>query len=116
MKIITVTLNPAYDVHYTVDSFRPFEENYASGAVCDCGGKGINISKMLNTLSVPNSAYIALGSKNASFFSDYLKTFPSDCRIFYTDGSIRENITLRSPGMPGHIKYSEMELAHLLVS
>jgi len=42
-KIITLTLNPAYDVHCEVESFRPFHENYVKRVQTEAGGKGVNI-------------------------------------------------------------------------
>lgn len=97
MKIITVTANPAYDVHCTVQAFAPFRENYADSVIRSCGGKGINISKMLNTLSVPNEVCIILGRENCAVFDSCLKDFR--CMKFYSDSPIRENITIHSEGM-----------------
>ena len=96
MNIITVTLNPAYDIHCTVTDFVPFAENYAEAVSRSCGGKGINISKMLNELSVSNEACIVLGRENAAYFEEYLKNYRG--KKFYTNGAIRENITVHSPG------------------
>ena len=95
MNIITVTLNPAYDIHCTVTDFVPFAENYAEAVSRSCGGKGINISKMLNELSVSNEACVVLGRENAAYFEEYLKNYR--CKKFYTNGAIRENITVHSP-------------------
>ena len=96
MNIITVTPNPAYDIHCTVTDFAPFAENYADSVFRMCGGKGINISKMLNEISVSNEACIVLGRENAAYFEEFLKNYR--CKKFYTDGGIRENITVHSPG------------------
>jgi len=47
MKILTITLNPAFDLHYYVDIYRPYRESYAKDFECNVGGKGINISRAL---------------------------------------------------------------------
>ena len=46
-KIITITLNPAYDLHYAMNSFEIRKENYVKDVICDAGGKGVNISRAL---------------------------------------------------------------------
>lgn len=97
MKIFTVTLNPAYDVHYNIDNFHPYAENYVSSANTDCGGKGINISSLLNTLGIENTPYVVLGSENGEAFEAFLKTNMPSAEIFRTNGRIRENITIHSP-------------------
>ena len=93
-KIITVTLNPAFDLHYDLDSFIPQRENYVNAVVCDAGGKGINISRALKFNGVENTAYVILGRENCAQFehdltADGLRYYP-----LYVDGRIRENITL----------------------
>lgn len=40
MKIITLTLNPAFDVHCSCDNFRPYHESIAKITTKDAGGKG----------------------------------------------------------------------------
>ena len=47
MKVYTVTLNPAYDVHATVDGFAAEKENFATVLSRDAGGKGVNVSRAL---------------------------------------------------------------------
>ena len=44
MKIITLTLNPAIDVHCHADSFQLYRESVADVTERDAGGKGINMS------------------------------------------------------------------------
>ena len=61
-KILTVTLNPAFDLHLTMDAFFPECENYAHASRTDAGGKGVNISRVLTALGVPNEALVVLGT------------------------------------------------------
>lgn len=93
-KIITVTLNPAFDLHYAMESFEAGKENYVTRATCDAGGKGINISRALTVGGVENTAYVILGRENAPQFEQELHR---DGLVFiplYTEGRIRENITV----------------------
>lgn len=47
MKIYTITLNPAYDVHAYAETFAPFHENLADVTSREAGGKGVNLSRAL---------------------------------------------------------------------
>ena len=40
MKIVTLTLNPAIDVHCYTEQFQPYRENLATITSRDIGGKG----------------------------------------------------------------------------
>ena len=52
MKIITLTLNPAFDIHCNVPNFAPYHENLADVMSNDAGGKGVNISRALTVNGV----------------------------------------------------------------
>lgn len=96
MNIITLTLNPAIDVHCYSEEFVPFSENLFDVTSADAGGKGINISRALNVGSVKNTAVVVVGDENGD---DFLKKL-ADEHILYKEikvsGRIRENITLHS--------------------
>ena len=96
MNILTLTLNPAIDVHCYSDEFMPFSENLFDVTSNDAGGKGINISRALNVANVKNTAIVVVGTDNGD---DFLKKL-SDEKIIYKEikvsGRIRENITLHT--------------------
>ncbi len=90
--IFTLTLNPAFDLHYEMDEFLPEAENYVKRATKSSGGKGINVSKALSVLGSENRAFAVLGSENSA---EFLKELPElDLSIIETEGRIRENITI----------------------
>ena len=93
-KIITITLNPAFDLHYAMDKFEARKENYVTSATCDAGGKGINISRALTVNGIENTAYVILGKENAAQFEQNLRDDKIEFIPLYTEGRIRENITL----------------------
>ena len=68
MRIITLTLNPAFDLHCHAPQFAAEREN----AVCllsrDAGGKGINISRALHSNGLPSQALVVTGIENAADF------------------------------------------------
>ena len=92
--IITLTLNPAYDVHGQLDEFTPEKENLVQEITRQIGGKGINTSRALTENGIKNHAFVLLGNENAEPFLTDLTRFLPDCRTFLTEGRIRENITL----------------------
>lgn len=96
MNLITLTLNPAIDVHCQSDTFLPFHENLAEITSRDLGGKGINISRALCANGVLNTAVILVGRDNDTEFQKGLKAQLSQTKYFAAEGSVRENITLHS--------------------
>ena len=93
-QIRTVTLNPAFDLHYYMEQFEAKHENYVQEIQCDAGGKGINISRALTVNGVENTAYVILGEENGATFEAQLRRDGLTFVPLYTDGRIRENITL----------------------
>ena len=93
-SIKTVTLNPAFDLHYYMESFEAKKENYVQSILCDAGGKGINISRALTVNDVKNTAYVILGDENGAAFEAQLTRDGLTYVPLYTKGRIRENVTL----------------------
>lgn len=96
MNLITLTLNPAIDVHCQTDTFVPFHENLAEVTSRDLGGKGINISRALYANSVFSIPVIVVGKESYAEFQEGLNHQLSAPAFFMAEGSVRENITLHS--------------------
>ncbi len=94
MKVVTLTLNPALDIHYCLDNFKPFSENYANSVSKSAGGKGINVSRALSMLDVENKAVVILGNESDQEFKDLLSKSDISYEAVYCDAKIRENVTL----------------------
>ena len=60
MKIITLTLNPAFDVHCHVENFSLYHEHLAKITDRDASGKGINISRALKACDTESLALMVL--------------------------------------------------------
>ncbi len=97
-RIFTVTLNPAFDLHYQMEHFEAEKENYVQGILCDAGGKGINISRALKVNGMDSTAYVILGEENGGSFEAGLRRDGLHYVPLYTPGRIRENITLHPEG------------------
>lgn len=100
MKIYTITLNPAYDIHAYAEHFAPYHENLANVTSRDAGGKGVNLSRALTSGGVKNTAVVVLGRENAAEFKESLAEFGQDCLYFERSGRIRENLTLHCGDSP----------------
>ncbi|MBQ9083598.1 MAG: 1-phosphofructokinase, partial [Clostridia bacterium] len=66
MQIFTLTLNPAFDIHYELDTLTLGAEQYARRVMREAGGKGINTSRALTVNGVENTAFAVLGADNAA--------------------------------------------------
>ena len=91
MKIYTLTLNPAYDVHAFARSLSLHCENLAEIQSREAGGKGVNISRALCNGQIPNTAIIVLGKENGDEFKNAISAL--DCVLLEKEGRIRENLT-----------------------
>ncbi|MBR4864977.1 MAG: hexose kinase [Oscillospiraceae bacterium] len=100
MKIYTLTLNPAYDVHATSENFEAYHESLAHIESREAGGKGVNISRALANAEIPNTAVIVLGKENAGDFKAALAQLDFGCLLLEKEGRIRENLTLHTAGKP----------------
>lgn len=96
-RIVTITLNPAFDVHCTIENFVPYGENYASDKLTSIGGKGINVSRALNTFNIENEAVCVLGTENGEAFLKDAVLEGLNILPIYANGSIRENLTVHVP-------------------
>ncbi len=111
-QIKTVTLNPAFDLHYYMESFEAKKENYVQSVVCDAGGKGVNISRALTVNGTYNTAYLILGDENGAAFEAQLRRDGLNFVPLYTEGRIRENVTLH----PANDKETRISLDTFSVS
>ncbi len=105
MKIRTLTLNPAFDIHCEVENLQLHRENYVTSAVKHAGGKGINISRALTNFGVENQAYCVVGSSGGDEFIKMLHQDGIACKVIKAEGKIRENITLHSGGKETRISF-----------
>ena len=96
MKIITITLSPAFDIHCHIKAFLPYHENLATVLSRDAGGKGINISRALTRNGVENTAVVVLGEENATDFCQCLAQDNIRIKKISVPGRIRENITIHT--------------------
>ena len=100
MKIVTLTLNPAFDVHCSAENFKPYHESIVKITSKEAGGKGVNISRALQAKGVDNLAVVIVGTDNGEEFVNALKKDGLNVAPVFVEGWIRENITLHETENP----------------
>lgn len=92
--IYTVTLNPAIDKTIVIDEYKKGEVNRSLDSRKDVGGKGINVSKVLNTFGIDNVCTGILGHINSKFFLNYLEELNIKTNFYIISGENRTNIKI----------------------
>ncbi len=109
MKITTLTLNPAFDIHISLPAFTPGREHLAESRTSDVGGKGINNSRALIAAGIDCDTLVVLGNENADDFSRGLEAVGIRAIELRQSGRIRENITLHYPEGETRISFRGFE-------
>ena len=96
MKIITLTLNPAFDTHCQTDTLMLHHENFASITASHAGGKGINLSRALAVNGTDHVTVVVVGEENSESFLRPLQKAGLRLRTISVPGRIRENLTIHT--------------------
>lgn len=100
MKIVTLTLNPAFDLHCEAEDLRLYHENFVRPLSCEAGGKGVNLSRALLAGGVESLCFLLTGKDNEA---EYLSALTQDglrlCSL-PVEGRIRENYTFHEKERP----------------
>lgn len=94
-RIVTVTFNPALDrTVFTDRAFRAGELNRVSHSVVSCGGKGINVSRMLRLLGADTVALGFSGGESGALLKKRLESEGVPFRFAETAAATRTNIKM----------------------
>ncbi len=100
--VTTITLNPAIDYTIAPDRFETGEINRYSACSYRPGGKGVNVSLLLGSLGVKNTALgLAAGFTGREIVRLLEEAGCQTDFIFLPQGCSRINIKVRSPGENG---------------
>lgn len=94
--IYTVTLNPSIDYIVEVEDMKLGSLNRMTRDLKLPGGKGINVSRVLNQLKVQNTATGFLGGFTGRFIEDWLREEGTSSDFVPVSGDTRINIKLKS--------------------
>ncbi|CAM3010440.1 1-phosphofructokinase [Staphylococcus argensis] len=94
--IYTVTLNPSIDYVVYTEDFQLEGLNRATSTQKFAGGKGINVSRVLQTLNTPTTALGFAGGFSGQFISEQLERQGIEARFIETSEDTRINIKLKT--------------------
>ncbi|GIM30368.1 1-phosphofructokinase [Clostridium polyendosporum] len=94
--IYTVTFNPSIDYVINVEDFRSGTVNRVVSEEKYPGGKGINVSRVLNNLGVKNKALGFIAGFTGKFIKDSLQSEGVDTDFIELSGDTRINVKLKS--------------------
>lgn len=89
--ITTITLNPAVDKTIEINNFSIGSVNRISSSRVDAGGKGINVSKVIQSLGGKSKAIGILAGKNGDFIKKYLDSIGIENDFVFIEGETRIN-------------------------
>lgn len=95
--IYTVTLNPALDKTVVIPKFTIDTVNRISELRTDPGGKGINVSKVIDKLGGESVALALLGGSTGQKIADSLKEMGLKCKMTFVEGETRTNLKVIDP-------------------
>ena len=94
--IYTVTLNPSIDYIVEVDDFQIDHLNRIDRESKFPGGKGINVSRVLNTIDIPSKALGFLGGFTGQFIQNSIESEGIETDFVQVDEDSRINIKLKT--------------------
>ncbi len=98
MNIVTLTLNPAFDLHCDARDLRLYHENFVRLSSREAAGKGVNLSRALAGWGTASRCVVLAGEDNAREFFQALERDGLSCQGVLVPGRIRENLTLHEKG------------------
>ncbi|WP_130860676.1 1-phosphofructokinase [Gracilibacillus phocaeensis] len=94
--IYTVTLNPAIDYVVQVENFTAGRLNRSKSDYKEAGGKGINVSRVLQRLGGESTALGFIGGFTGEFITDYLTGTGIEHDFVYLKEDTRINLKMKS--------------------
>ena len=105
--IYTITLNPALDKELTVPSIEQDSVLRARATRADAGGKGFNVSRMLNVLGANSVALGFVGGHTGQRLHKHLAGLGIESDFVWVDGETRTNVSIVSSESEHYIKVNE---------
>lgn len=105
--IFTLTLNPAVDRELTVDSIEFDTVLRATEWRVDCGGKGFNVARMLQSLGLPSTALGFAAGRAGELLSDKLQELGIETDFVWVEGETRTNVSIVGGDNGHYVKVNE---------
>ena len=97
--IYTCTTNPSLDYYITIPSVELGSSNRSDMEMYDAGGKGVNVSIVLNNFRIPSIAMGFLGGFTKDFYLSFIANYPNIQPLFV---SIKDNTRINVKIMDSH--------------
>jgi len=94
LELVTVTMNPAIDETIFLDQLNVGGVNRAKRLHRQAGGKGINVSRMLNSFDIPSVATGFLGKDNGDIYKKFFKGKKITDKFVWLKGETRTGIKI----------------------
>jgi len=92
--ILTITLNPAYDVSTEVYTVAPGPKLRCEPPRFDPGGGGVNVSRAVSRLGGVSTAFVALGGQTGAMFHSLLDAEDFEVAQFEIKGNTRQSLAV----------------------
>lgn len=92
--ILTITLNPAFDVSTSVGTVEPGPKLRCDQPRYDPGGGGINVSRAILRLGGVSTAFVALGGETGAMFHSLLDAEGFEVAQFKIEGNTRQSLAV----------------------
>jgi 6-phosphofructokinase 2 len=92
--ILTITLNPAFDVSTSVGTVTPGPKLRCEPPLYDPGGGGINVSRAISRLGGISTAFVALGGQTGAMFRSLLDVEDFEVAQFEIEGNTRQSLAI----------------------
>ncbi|PMB85160.1 tagatose-6-phosphate kinase [Dolosicoccus paucivorans] len=96
--ILTVTLNPSVDISYPIKEFKLDDVNRVTDTIKTAGGKGLNVTRVLNDLKKDVIATGFTGGKLGEFISEQLTLKNINNKFYTIKGDTRNCIAILHEG------------------
>jgi 6-phosphofructokinase 2 len=104
--ILTITLNPAYDVSTSVGTVAPGPKLRCEPPRYDPGGGGVNVSRAISRLGGMSTAFVALGGQTGAMFHALLDAEDFEVAQFEIDGNTRQSLPSSRPRPGGNTAFN----------
>jgi 1-phosphofructokinase family hexose kinase len=105
--IYTVTLNPAVDRELLVDKISFDTVLRANRWRVDCGGKGFNVARMLQSLGTSSIALGFAAGKAGELLNEELQALGIENEFVWVQGETRTNVSIVSADHGHYVKVNE---------
>ncbi len=105
--IHSVTLNPALDKEYKVPQIVLDDIMRMTSTRIDFGGKGFNVSRLLKSMGVENTALGFVGGHTGSVIAAGLESLGIEVKLSFIQGETRTNISIVDQAENHYVKLNE---------